>query len=82
MLSPTYYVTITSQGQMTIPVDIRRTLGLQKAGKAIVRADEEKMVVEPVPDILALRGVFQSKKRIPLRTIRKAFEEALARGEA
>lgn len=33
-------------------------------------------------DILELRGIFKTKKRIPFRKIRKAFEEALARGEA
>lgn len=78
----TYFVTITSQGQMTIPVDIRRALGLQKGAKAVVRTDEGKMVLEPTRDILSLRGVFQSKKRVSFRTTRKAFEEALARGEA
>lgn len=32
-------------------------------------------------DILELRGIFKTKKRIPFRKVRKAFEEALAKGE-
>mgnify|MGYP001603316230 CR=1 FL=1 len=78
----TYFVTITSQGQMSIPVDIRRALGLDKSRKAIVRADGDKIVVEPVPDILSLRGIVKTKKKIPFWKTRKAFEEALSHGEA
>lgn len=78
----TYFVTITSQGQMTIPIDIRRALGLQAAGKAIVHADGGKMVVEPVPDIQSLRGIVKTKKHISFWKTRKAFEQALAYGQA
>lgn len=69
---------------MTIPVNIRRALGFQKAGKAMVRADAGKMVVEPEQDILSLYGVFASKtrKRVSRAAERRAFEEALAKGEA
>lgn len=80
----TYTVSITSQGQFTIPIDIRRALGLQKASKAIVRIDESKMVVEVVPDILSLYGVFASKirKRVSRAVERRLFEDALAKGDA
>ena len=80
----TYTVSITSQGQMTIPADIRLALGLQKASKAIVSMDSGKMIVEPEPDILTLYGVFASKTKIRVsRTAeRRLFEQALAKGEA
>lgn len=80
----TYTVSITSQGQMTIPADIRLALGLQKASKAIVSIDEGKMVVEAMPDILSLYGVFASKKRkrVSRAAERRLFEDALAKGEA
>lgn len=79
-----YTVSITSQGQMTIPADIRLALGLQKASKAIVSTDGGKMVVEPEPDILSLYGVFASKKRkrVSRAAERRLFEDALAKGEA
>ncbi len=78
----TYFVTITSQGQMSIPAALRRQFGLEKTRKAIVRADSGKIIVEPIADILSLRGVFKTKKKIPFSISRKAFEEALARGVA
>ncbi|MBI5619847.1 AbrB/MazE/SpoVT family DNA-binding domain-containing protein [Candidatus Gottesmanbacteria bacterium] len=77
----TYTVSITSQGQISIPADLRRALGLHKKTKAIVRADEGKMVVEPVPDILDFKGIFKVKKTASRQEERRAFEEALARGE-
>lgn len=76
-----YSVAVTSQGQMTIPVDIRRAIGLHKGGKAVVRVDAGKMVVEPEPDILSLRGIFKTKKRISWSKTRKLLDEAWARGE-
>lgn len=77
----TYTVSITSQGQMTIPADIRLALGLQKASKAIARVEEGKMIVEPERDILALRGIFKTKKKISWKKTRKLLDEAWARGE-
>jgi AbrB family looped-hinge helix DNA binding protein len=80
----TYIVSITSQGQMTIPAEIRLALGLQKASKAIVSTVGGKMVVEPEPDIMDLYGAFASKnrKRVSRAAERRAFEDALAKGEA
>lgn len=77
----TYTVSITSQGQMTIPADIRLALGLQKASKAIVSVDAGKMIVEPEPDIMDLYGVFKSKKRLSWKKTRALLDDAWARGE-
>lgn len=77
----TYTVSITSQGQMTIPADIRLALGLQKASRAIVSTVGGKMVVEPEPDILALRGIFKTKKRVSWSKTRKMLDKAWTRGE-
>lgn len=73
------YITITSQGQITIPVSFRRKFALHTSTKAIIRADGDRVVIEPIPDILALRGVFASKKRFSRAAERRAFEEALVR---
>lgn len=77
-----HYVTITSQGQISIPAAIRRQFNLDKIRKAIVEVEEDKIVIRPEKDIFQLRGVFKTNKKIPFRKIREAFEEALARGEA
>lgn len=59
----TYTVSITSQGQISIPIDIRRALGLDKMQKALVSVENKKMIVEPVPDILSLRGSVKTNKK-------------------
>ena len=75
------YVTITSQGQITIPAAMRRKFQMDKADKVLVRADDIGMRIEPVPDIDDLMGVFHTTKKIPFKKIRAAFEDAVALGE-
>lgn len=72
------YITITSQGQITIPVAFRKKFGLNKAQKAIIRADGDKVVIESIADIRSLRGVFASKKHFSREEERRAFEDAMA----
>lgn len=77
-----HYVTITSQGQITIPVSLRRKYSFTKASKAILMEEKDQLILKPETDILSLQGIFKTKKKIPFRKVRQAFEEALARGEA
>ncbi|OGM32964.1 hypothetical protein A2803_05215 [Candidatus Woesebacteria bacterium RIFCSPHIGHO2_01_FULL_44_21] len=51
-----YLVSITSQGQISIPAPIRKKLGLNKKGKAYVSEENGKVLVEPVEDIMKLAG--------------------------
>ena len=76
-----HYVTITSQGQISIPAVIRRKFGLDKTKKAIVEADDEKIIIKPEPDIMELYGVFKTKKKISPGKLRRMLDEAWARGE-
>ncbi len=78
----TYIVTITSQGQVSIPAKIRRNLGLNKSKKAVVRQEGKSIILEPVKDLLELEGVFKHKaiknKSIGqvMKMEEKAWEEA------
>ena len=54
-------VTITSQGQITIPALMRRSLGLNKYHKAYAKVDNGRIIVEPVVDLLSLEGIMQHK---------------------
>ena len=74
----TYTVSITSQGQISIPVKIRRQLGLEKAKKALVSVQEGKVVVEPVKDFLELGGSLKTNIKVSPRKVRQAFEQYLA----
>lgn len=75
----TYTVSITSQGQMSIPAALRRQLGLDKSRKALVTEEKGKLVIEPIKDFLELRGSLKTKIKATPKQIREAFEENLAR---
>ena len=64
----TQIVSITSQGQITIPASIRRLLGLDKYPKAAVRAEKNKIIVEPINEILNMEGLL-AKKALKGKTI-------------
>lgn len=59
----TYTVSITSQGQISIPARIRRALGLSKNKKAIVSVENGKVVIEPIKDFLELAGSIKTNKK-------------------
>ncbi len=78
----TYTVTITSQGQISIPAKLRRKLGLDKNKKALVREENGELVVKPVKDFLELGGSLHhyAKKNKSIEQIMKEEEEAIAQG--
>ena len=74
----TYTVSITSQGQISIPAPLRRKLGLDKSKRALVTEKEGKIIVEPVKDLLDLKGSLKTNLPSSLTKVRKAFEQYLA----
>lgn len=63
--------TITPKFQVHIPVAIRKKVGLTKHGKAVIRAEKKKIIIEPVEsDFLTLAGKYEVKKPIPAEKIR------------
>ena len=74
----TYTVSITSQGQISIPAKIRRQLGLDKTMRAIVSSQGGKVIIEPLKDILELAGSFKTKTKASPKQIRSGFEDYLA----
>ena len=56
-----YLVSITSQGQISIPAKIRRKLGLYEFDKAYVKEEGGRVIVEPVADLLKLKGILKHK---------------------
>lgn len=58
-----YTVSITSQGQISIPAKIRRELGFTKNNKAIVSVEKGRMMIEPVKDLLELGGSLKTNKK-------------------
>lgn len=73
-------VSITSQGQITIPAVFRRLLGLDQYRKALVRAENKRIVVEPIPDLMSLAGSLQNKAmKKNIATIMKMEKEATSK---
>lgn len=54
-------VSITNQGQITIPAAFRKVMGLNQYRKASVRTENNKIVVEPIPDLMSLAGSLQNR---------------------
>lgn len=71
-------VSITSQGQISIPIRFRRELGLDKLKKAIISRESSRIIIEPAMDFLDLKGSLKTKIKATSRQIRNAFEEYLA----
>ena len=74
----TYVVSITSQGQMSIPSQLRKEFGLNGGRKAMVKSEDGKIVVEPVPDFLSLKGSIRLDKPVDLKKARGEFGKYLA----
>lgn len=74
-----YTVSITSQGQISIPSSLRKKLGLDKSRRALVTEKEGKIVIEPVKDLLELKGSLKTDLQPSPTQIRKAFQEYIAK---
>lgn len=58
-----FTVSITSQGQISIPAKIRKELGLSKNKKALISVENGRVVIEPVKDFLELGGSLKTDKK-------------------
>lgn len=74
-----YTVTVTSQGQISIPAKIRRELGLDKTKQALVSLENKKIIIEPIKDLLELKGSLKTNIKATSHQIREAFGEYLAK---
>lgn len=57
----TFTATVTSQGQITIPVEIRRKLKLDKNRKIVLKLEENTIFMEAEPDIMQLSGALSDR---------------------
>jgi bifunctional DNA-binding transcriptional regulator/antitoxin component of YhaV-PrlF toxin-antitoxin module len=79
----TQIVSLTSEGQISIPAKMLAKFGKNRPTKVIVRAVDNGWFVEPVPDILSLGGslhkyAIKGKSADQIRKMeREAFEEAV-----
>ncbi|MDR1187421.1 MAG: AbrB/MazE/SpoVT family DNA-binding domain-containing protein [Bifidobacteriaceae bacterium] len=62
-MSPTY-TTVTSKGQVTIPAEMRRGLGIEPGQKLQVSTDAGRVVIEPTTGIEQLRGRLRAEAEV------------------
>ena len=74
-----YTVSITQQGQISIPASLRKSLGLNRSKKALVYEQGGKILIDPVIDLLSLKGSLKTNKKISSEKIRTEFEQYLAK---
>lgn len=67
-------VSITSQGQLTIPASIRRSFGIRGSVRAIVRKENNLIIVEPKKDFWTLEGSLVSEVKLSDKELREARE--------
>ncbi|MBI2039719.1 AbrB/MazE/SpoVT family DNA-binding domain-containing protein [Candidatus Microgenomates bacterium] len=75
-----YTVSITSQGQISIPAKLRRKLGFEKNRQAFIEEKDGKLVLEPVKDLLELRGSLKTnKKPLSSHQLHELFADYIAK---
>jgi len=72
-----HITTVTQKGQVTIPVDIRRHLGLKPGDSVQFYRTNGEFKLKPLPDFFSFRGSLKSKKPLNKRIIRQAIGKHL-----
>ncbi len=71
---------ITSKGQATIPLAIRRRLGLRPGGKVAFVLEKDRVVLKAVKrDVGSAFGLVKAKRRVSLRDMEKAIRARAGR---
>ena len=69
---------ITQKGQATIPVAIRRKLGLSPNSKIVFELKNgNEASIKPVADFFTMKGSVKSKKPFDIKLMEKAVENAI-----
>lgn len=73
------YSVVNIKGQVTIPADIRKIIGVEPQDKVMVMEEEDRIVIQPMPDIFSLMGSVKPKsKPEDLKKMRKQFIDYLS----
>lgn len=76
----TYIVSVTSQGQITIPKEVREALAISTPAKIFMSVQDKQATIKPVPDFFSLYQSIKSKKRpVDWDEVEKAAGDAFAK---
>lgn len=68
--------TVTQKGQVTIPLPLRKQLGLVSGSKIRFvshATDKQTILLSPVSDFLQFQGIIKTKKKYSKSAARKAY---------
>jgi AbrB family looped-hinge helix DNA binding protein len=68
--------TVSSKGQITLPAQVRRALGIEPNDRLMVEARGDAIVITRAPDLFALKGFLG--KALPERQERERMRQAVA----
>ena len=72
--------TVTQKGQVTIPIDIRESLGLTVGSKVSVGEKDGEVKLRPVSSLSSFRGILKGKRLPTENELEDIFAgEAMAR---
>lgn len=72
--------TVTRKGQVTIPAEVRRRLGLRRGDRVAFLEENDRIVLKPVEsDVEAAFGLVKVKKSVSLRTMDEAIRTRAGR---
>lgn len=71
------FTTITPKFQVHIPASMRKEIGLKRHGRALIRTEKKKIIIELIEsDFLSLAGKYRVKNPIPAEKIRDYIDYA------
>lgn len=74
---------VSNKGQITLPADARRKLGIKPNSRVEVVVRDDEIVIRPLKTIAELHGIFHKyvhgRKPVPWEQQRREMEQAVAR---
>lgn len=74
-----YISTLTQKGQVTIPIEIRKFLGLSPSDQVAFLKREREVIVKPAVDFLSLKGTIKTRKKYSDRKADEALKRYIAK---
>lgn len=73
-----FTTSVTQKGQATIPVQIRKLLGIKPNTKITFELkNNNEIIIKPVEDFFKLKGSVKSKKPFNIKAMEKAVSDAI-----
>lgn len=71
------YSIVNSKGQVTIPADIRKKLGIKPGQTMAINKDADMVIIKPAGGYESLQGIIKSTKKPNPKKMRENFEKYL-----